>query len=168
MLDPKFTESDIQSFDTDVLQGRGLDGKEVTAGCIGVTALSAISDPFNAVLQILAHVPPIRDYFALRSNYKLGKDSLVDMFAITVRKLWNYRGFRSYTSSLALLQTATLHPERQFKLASRTDAMDLMVWMLNALHLGMVSSAPGPGGEKKRVKESSARISSCFAFNLRL
>jgi U4/U6.U5 tri-snRNP-associated protein 2 len=117
VLDPKFSDAEIARFDTAPMRGRTLDGKDFTAGCMGLTSLASFSDPFNAVVQMLAHVSPIRDFFARRSNYKPGRDSLVDVFAITMRKLWNFRAFRPYVSPQALLQAATLHPDRHFKKA---------------------------------------------------
>jgi hypothetical protein len=67
----------------------------MTTGFIGLNNLKH-TDYVNVVVQALAHVPPLRDFFLLASN-TVGKtrSPLVLRFGELVRKMWSPHNFKN-------------------------------------------------------------------------
>lgn len=60
------------------------------------------NDYVNVVIQVLAHIPHIRDYFMLQKFDD--KSELVKRFGTLVRKIWNPSAFKGQVSPHELLQ----------------------------------------------------------------
>jgi len=72
---------------------------------VGLNNVKA-NDYVNVVIQVLAHIPPIRDYFMLK-NFD-DKSELVKRFSTLVRKIWNPAAFKGQVSPHELLQARNL------------------------------------------------------------
>ena len=142
MLDPKFTKASIETLDTTPVYARGVDGSDYMPGLIGLNNIKN-TDFVNVVVQALARVPPLRDYFLLPKNYAHIKSPLVIEFGALVRKVWSPHNFKGQVSPHELLQAVMHASGNRFKIGSQADPMDFLAWLLNALHTAL-------GGTKKR------------------
>lgn len=101
------------------------------------------NDYFNVIVQALAHVPPLRNYFMLEDL--LQKPELVQRFSVLIRKIWNPRAFKSHVSPHELLQQISLQSSKRFTLLQQSDPVDFLSWFLNNLHLALGGSKTKPG-----------------------
>ncbi|KAF9979343.1 hypothetical protein BGZ73_000037 [Actinomortierella ambigua] len=109
-------------------------------GFIGLNKIKA-NDYMNVVLQVLAHVPPVRNYFMLE---KLDdRSELVKRFGTLVRKIWNPSAFKGQVSPHELLQEISNASNRKFRLTEQGDPLAFMSWFLNTLHRDL-------GGSRKK------------------
>lgn len=69
-LDPLYTREQISQLDLTGRWSRSLSGVKYLPGVVGMNNIKA-NDFMNVVLQALAHVKPIRNYFLMVSNYQL-------------------------------------------------------------------------------------------------
>lgn len=58
------------------------------------------NDYANTVVQILARVTPIRDFFLMPSNYADCRSLLVQHFGELLRKVWNPRNFKGQVRAI--------------------------------------------------------------------
>lgn len=63
------------------------------AGFIGLNNLKH-TDYINVVVQVLAHIPPLRDFF-LANNVGKCKSPLVLRFGELIRKMWSPHNFKN-------------------------------------------------------------------------
>jgi len=101
------------------------------------------NDYFNVIVQALAHVPPLRNYFMLEDLSQ--KPELVQRFSVLIRKIWNPRAFKSHVSPHELLQQISLQSSKRFTLLQQSDPVDFLSWFLNNLHLALGGSKTKPG-----------------------
>lgn len=101
------------------------------------------NDYFNVIIQALAHVPPLRNYFMLEDLSQ--KPELVQRFSVLIRKIWNPRAFKSHVSPHELLQQISLQSSKRFTLLQQSDPVDFLSWFLNNLHLALGGSKTKPG-----------------------
>ena len=101
------------------------------------------NDYFNVVVQALAHVPPLRNFFMLEDLSS--RPQLVQRFSILTRKIWNPRAFKSHVSPHELLQEISLRSNKGFTLTQQSDPVDFLSWFLNNLHLALGGSKTKPG-----------------------
>uniref|UniRef100_A0A1B0GMV9 Ubiquitin carboxyl-terminal hydrolase 39 n=1 Tax=Phlebotomus papatasi TaxID=29031 RepID=A0A1B0GMV9_PHLPP len=145
VLNPTFTISDIRGLDKGNMKySRTVDG--TTLYLPGVVGLNNIkrNDYCNVVLQALAHVAPLRDYFLSEKNYAKIKrppgDSiftLVQRFGELMRKMWNPRNFKAHVSPHEMLQAVVLWSNKQFQITEQGDPIDFLSWFLHTLHKAM-------------------------------
>jgi hypothetical protein len=89
MLNPSFEREKIATLDTVPVYARGVDGSDYMPGLIGLNNIKN-TDFVNVVVQSLARVPPLRDFFLLPSNYeRYQRSALVREFGALVRKMWS-------------------------------------------------------------------------------
>ncbi|KAL3919505.1 MAG: hypothetical protein SGPRY_005605 [Prymnesium sp.] len=148
MLDPSFSPSSILTLDSIPVYARGVDGSDYMPGLIGLNNIKN-TDFVNVAVQSLARVPPLRDFFLLPKNYAHSKSALVAEFGALVRKVpllgwvWSPHNFKGQVSPHELLQAIMHASGNRFKIGQQADPMDLMAWLLNALHTAL-------GGTKKQ------------------
>lgn len=118
------------------------------------------NDYFNVVVQLLAHVLPIRNFFLL-NEFPQGTPQLPIRFSTLVRKLWNPKAFRSHVSPHELLQEVALRSSKRFTLTQQSDPVDFLSWFLNNLHLSL-------GGSKKPSSKPTSIIQAAFQGHLRI
>ena len=119
------------------------------------------NDYLNVVVQVLAHVPPIRNFFLLHEFPTPGTPQLSLRFSTLVRKLWNPKAFRSHVSPHELLQEVALRSSKRFTLTQQSDPVEFLSWFLNNLHLAL-------GGSKKPSSSPTSVIHAAFQGHLRI
>jgi hypothetical protein len=62
-------------------------------GLVGLNNMKN-NDYANAVIQMLARVTPVRDFFLIPANYKKCSSLLVQRFGELLRKIWNPKNFK--------------------------------------------------------------------------
>ena len=101
------------------------------AGFVGINNIKA-NDYVNVVLQILTHVPPLRNFFILENLEN--RPELVKQFSLITRKIWNPRAFKAHVSPHEFLQQVIRTTKNQFKLDEQGDPIDFVTRLLNDLH----------------------------------
>ncbi|KAG0023581.1 hypothetical protein BGZ81_008067 [Podila clonocystis] len=139
-LNPTFTPAQVAALDKVSTQSYDLNRKPYLPGFVGLNNVKA-NDYVNVVIQVLAHIPPIRDYFML-TNFD-DKSELVKRFSTLVRKIWNPAAFKGQVSPHELLQEISNASSRKFKLTEQSDPLAFLSWFLNTLHRDL-------GGSKKK------------------
>ena len=136
MLDPRFARESVRTLDTVPVYARGVDGSDYMPGLIGLNNIKC-TDFVNVVVQSLARVPPLRDFFLLPENYARCKSPLVLEFGALVRKMWSPHNFKGQVSPHELLQAVMHASGNRFKIGGQADPMDFLAWLLNALHTAL-------------------------------
>ena len=157
VVDPRFTEADVRKLDKEPKEATDLSNKRYRPGFIGMNNIKA-NDYLNVVVQTLAHVAPIRNFFMLHP-FPLDTAQLPIRLSTLIRKLWNPRAFRNHVSPHELLQEIALRSSKRFTLTSQSDPVEFLSWFLNTLHLNL-------GGSK--TKPLSSIIQRTFQGKLRM
>ncbi|CAG8481004.1 12765_t:CDS:10 [Racocetra fulgida] len=137
VLHPTFTGEQVALLDQNTKHSYDLNNKKYLPGLNNVKA----NDYVNVIIQALAHIPPLRDYFILQ-NFE-NSTQLVQRFSILVRKIWNPQAFKGQVSPHELLQEISNASNKRFKLAEQSDPIDFLCWFLNSMHKDL-------GGSKKQ------------------
>ncbi|CAM1508291.1 Fc.00g051390.m01.CDS01 [Cosmosporella sp. VM-42] len=140
--DPRYSKKEVIEMDRTKRSSWTLGGKEYTPGFVGMNNIKE-NDYLNVVVQALAHVSPLRNFFLLEDFSKNAE--LVKRFSILVRKIWNPRAFKAHVSPHELLQEISLRSNKRFTLTNQSDPVEFLSWFLNNLHLGLGGSKTKPG-----------------------
>ncbi|KAL2760661.1 hypothetical protein ACRALDRAFT_2097093 [Sodiomyces alcalophilus JCM 7366] len=158
--DPRYTKQQVAELDRrKKTLSWTLAGKEYAPGYVGMNDIKE-NDYLNVVVQALAHVAPLRNYFLLED---LGppRSELARRTGILLRKIWNPRAFKSHVSPHELLQQVALDSSKRFTLTHQSDPADFLSWFLNHLHLGLGGSKTKPGSSIiHRVFQGKLRVES--------
>lgn len=142
VLNPKYTPEQIKNFDIKSQISQALDGTEYIPGFIGLNNNSH-TDYLNVIVQSLAHVPPIRNFFCEPNNYiHLTKDPVVLKFGELIRKMWHNNNYKGQVDPHEFLQAVSNASEKKFKSGVTRDPLDFLQFLLNHLHIHL-------GGTKK-------------------
>ena len=117
------------------------------------------NDYLNVIVQLLAHIAPLRNFFLLHAFPPTTTPQLPLRFSTLIRKIWNPKAFKSHVSPHELLQEVTLRSSKRFTLTTSSDPVDFLSWFLNTLHLSL-------GGSKTRPQ--STIIQKTFQGQLRI
>ncbi|KAL9617416.1 MAG: hypothetical protein Q9160_007773 [Pyrenula sp. 1 TL-2023] len=159
VVDPTFTEEDVKKLDREAKESTDLSNKRYRPGFVGMNNIKA-NDYLNVIIQTLAHVSPLRNFFLLHP-FQQNSPQIPLRSSTLIRKLWNPRAFRSHVSPHELLQEITLRSSKRFTLTTQSDPVDFLSWFLNTLHLSL-------GGSKSTSKSSSSIIHRTFRGLLRM
>jgi U4/U6.U5 tri-snRNP-associated protein 2 len=178
VVDPVFTKSEVTKLDKEVHDAWDLSGTRyrpgktnplspmrhvrilIRAGFVGMNNIKA-NDYLNVVVQLLAHVHPIRNFFLLHEFPTPGTPELALRFSTLVRKLWNPKAFRSHVSPHELLQEIAMRSSKRFTLSQQSDPVEFLSWFLNNLHLSL-------GGSKKPSSTPTSVVQAAFQGQLRI
>ncbi|BDD56444.1 hypothetical protein MPDQ_006389 [Monascus purpureus] len=160
VVDPHYAKDEVMKLDKEVHNAWDLAGNRYRPGFVGMNNIKA-NDYLNVVVQVLAHVPPIRNFFLLHQFPTLGTPQLALRFSTLVRKLWNPKAFRSHVSPHELLQEIALRSSKRFTLTQQSDPVEFLSWFLNNLHLSL-------GGSKKPSSTPKSVIQAAFQGHLRI
>ncbi|PKI85462.1 hypothetical protein MVES_000338 [Malassezia vespertilionis] len=179
-----FSERQIAQLDApDMPPTLDLNANPYLPGFVGLNNIDQ-NNAMNAVIQALAHVPPLRNYFlrgatprGLRGGIEaksarmptvseaegrlLHSTELVQRFATLLRRIWNPHGFKGQVSPHEFLQQVAVASHGKFKLTEAADPVDFLGWLLNLLHFDLVG---GPRAAQKRA----SIITACFQGELRI
>ena len=145
VVDPKFSERDVKMLDREPHESIDLSNKRYRPGFIGMNNIKA-NDYLNVVVQTLAHVAPLRNFFLLHA-FPQGSPQLPVRFSTLVRKIWNPKAFRNHVSPHELLQEIAIRSSKRFTLTEQSDPVEFLSWFLNNLHLSL-------GGSKTKMQSS--------------
>ena len=186
-LQPKFTIMDVTTqLDTNVTLTRDIYGARYLPGYVGLNNVGGKSDYVNAIVQALAHVTPIRNYFLLLSdNNDNNNDSneaddtttyslsspLVQSFSLLLRNIWSSRRFKSTVDPYNFVQCISSMSNGRYRILGNNnasgdgskygsgggvDASEFLSWLLHQLHVGV---GGGVGvGKKDRKKKKNKRM----------
>ncbi|KAM5449442.1 Ubiquitin carboxyl-terminal hydrolase 10 [Microsporum audouinii] len=160
VVDPHFSKEEVAKLDKAVIDAFDLSGKRYRPGFVGMNNIKS-NDYLNVVVQLLAHVRPIRNFFLLHDFPALNTPQLPLRFGMLVRKLWNPRAFKAHVSPHELLQEVAIRSSKRFTLTKQSDPIEFLSWFLNNLHLTL-------GGSKKQSSKPSSVIQSAFHGKLRI
>lgn len=156
VVDPRMNKQEVARLDKEPKVSWDLSNREYIPGFVGMNNIKA-NDYFNAVIQALAHVVPLRNYFMLEDLST--RPQLAQRFSTLVRKIWNPRAFKTHVSPHELLQEIALRSSKRFSLSEQSDPVDFLSWFLNNLHLSV-------GGSK--TKPHSSIIQKVFQGTLKI
>ncbi|KAI8325594.1 OPT-domain-containing protein [Martensiomyces pterosporus] len=104
IIQPAYTANRVKKLDTTCEYSYDLAGKKYDVGFVGLNKIKC-NDYMNAVVQALAHVPPIRDTLLLLPDLDT-RSELVQRLANLVRKMWHSRLLKAHVSPHELVQEA--------------------------------------------------------------
>ena len=142
VVDPHLTREEVMLLDKMPRDSFDIAGRRYHAGFVGMNNIKA-NDYFNVVIQVLAHVPPIRNFLMLEDFSS--RPELVQRFSVLVRKIWNTRAFKSHVSPHELLQQVSRQSQKRFDLLQQSDPIEFLSWFLNNVHLALGGSKSKPG-----------------------
>ncbi|CDO92652.1 unnamed protein product [Kluyveromyces dobzhanskii CBS 2104] len=124
---PSFESNELPTFPKGCYD---LNGKRYTNGFVGMNNLTP--DGYSVVvLQALAHIIPLRDYFLL--NKTASASTLVDSLSLLIRKLWSCKLLRKNISPHELLNHASLVSKRRFPVDDSKDPRNFLLWLISSL-----------------------------------
>lgn len=149
---------------------RDLFGRRYIPGFVGLSNLNK-TDCINSVVQALAHVKPIRDYFLLQlhhvnnghsadinrgnaNNNRSNKSAelVTNAFGELVRQLWSPYRFKSHIDPHILVNAIIAASNKRFKVGIQSEAGELMAWLLHQLHIGTMIEVEIINNKKKKTK----------------
>jgi U4/U6.U5 tri-snRNP-associated protein 2 len=142
VLNPRLSREQVRELDKNLKTSYDLNNKKYLPGFVGLNNVKA-NDYVNVIIQSLAHIPAIRDYFILEDFEKKGSSQLVCRLSALIRKMWNPKAFKGQVSPHELLQEISNASNKRFKLTEQSNAIDFLSWFLNTLHRDL-------GGTKKK------------------
>ncbi|OQE27486.1 hypothetical protein PENSTE_c004G05180 [Penicillium steckii] len=160
VVDPHYNKGDVTKLDKEVIDAWDLSGSRYRPGFVGMNNIKS-NDYMNVVVQLLAHVQPIRNFFLLHEFPTPGTPEIVLRFSTLVRKLWNPKAFRSHVSPHELLQEIAMKSSKRFTLSEQSDPVEFLSWFLNTLHLSL-------GGSKKPSANPTSVIHAAFQGRVRI
>lgn len=146
VLNPTFSASQLPGLSDLRPPSYTLDNKPYIPGFVGLNNI-AKNDYMNVVLQLLLHVPPLRDYLLNPDTPALQEAArpteLVTRLAALARRFWNPRLFKAQVSPHEFLQEVAKRSNGKFKMTEQGDPVEFLGWLVNTLHRDL-------GGSKKR------------------
>ncbi|KAJ2310939.1 Ubiquitin carboxyl-terminal hydrolase 10 [Coemansia sp. RSA 2702] len=140
---PVYSAQSVLQLDRVDTLSHDLGGKPYVPGFVGLNRIKSNSY-MNVVIQMLAHVAPIRDALLLLPPQASNQQSaLLCKLAMLVRRMWHSRRFKAHVSPHEFVQEVVLQSKRRFRLDVEGDPYELLVWLLNTLHICL-------GGSRKR------------------
>ena len=146
---PTYSPADIRALDTNTALARDVHGASYLPGFVGLNNLNC-TDYINVILHALSHVTPLRDYMLQDSflpvaaqdataSYNLNmqfseKYPILRAFADVTRKLWSRDNFKSVISPAEFAHVLSARSENKFAVGRRSEAAELLSWLLNELH----------------------------------
>nr|CAG8461812.1 1194_t:CDS:10 [Entrophospora candida] len=159
VLYPTFTKEQVAQLDQNIKHSYDLNNKKYLPGFVGLNNVKA-NDYVNVIIQALAHIPPLRDYFMLQ-NFE-NKSQLVQRFSTLVKKIWNPRAFKGQVSPHELLQEISNASNKRFKLAEQTDPLDFLSWFLNTLHKDLCGTKKSDSSIIYKIFQGEVKVESQF------
>lgn len=139
-LHPTYSLQKVRLLDQRDEMSRDLFGRLYLPGFVGLQNLHQ-TDCINAVVQALAHVPPLRDYFLLQGGSSGGNATTV-AFGNAVRHIWSPHRFRSHVDPRQLVQA--------WGSANKRNVGACVAWLLHQLHTGTVDRRATKQKKKQR------------------
>ncbi|MCE0480682.1 hypothetical protein HAX54_037718 [Datura stramonium] len=163
VLNPRFTQEQVEQLDKSRQWSRALDGSDYLPGTVGLNNIKE-TDFVNVTIQSLMRVTPLRNFFLIPENYQHNRSPLVHRFGELTRKIWHARNFKGQVSPHEFLQAVMKASKKRFRIGAQSDPVEFMSWLLNTLHTELRTSKKGSSiihrcfqGELEVVKEMHNR-----------
>ncbi|KAJ8567757.1 hypothetical protein K7X08_019965 [Anisodus acutangulus] len=163
VLNPRFTQEQVEQLDKSRQWSRALDGSDYLPGTVGLNNIRE-TDFVNVTIQSLMRVTPLRNFFLIPENYQHNRSPLVHRFGELTRKIWHARNFKGQVSPHEFLQAVMKASKKRFRIGAQSDPVEFMSWLLNTLHTELRTSKKGSSiihrcfqGELEVVKEMHNR-----------
>ena len=150
-LRPAYTPEQIAALDGNSKLSIDSFGSAYLPGFVGLNNLGC-TDYANALVQALAHVQPLRDFFMQRENYSGVKSAVVQAFGDLVCRMWNSKRFKATVCPHELIQAVTTASKKCFRIGHRSDCAMFASWLLNLLHRELC----------KHAKKRASVVFDCF------
>lgn len=146
VLNPRYKTAQLAALSDLPRPSYTLDKTPYTPGFIGLNNIKK-NDYLNVIIQLLLHVPPLRNFLLDPETPQLAESSrpteLVVRLATLCRRLWNPKLFKAQVSPHEFYQEVTKRSNGKFKMTEQGDPVEFLGWLVNTLHRDL-------GGSKKR------------------
>eukprot|EP01086_Lenisia_limosa_P013924 TRINITY_DN43648_c0_g1_i1.p1 TRINITY_DN43648_c0_g1~~TRINITY_DN43648_c0_g1_i1.p1 ORF type:complete len:493 (+),score=113.78 TRINITY_DN43648_c0_g1_i1:2-1480(+) len=135
MVDPTYEPDEVCCLDQTESSKVANDGRDYYPGyrAFNVSTLPSC-DYACSVLQMLCHVPDLRDFFLNKENYSHCHGTLVASFGELVRKIWAPRALKCAVSPDEMLQAVSAASLKKYRVGQQNDPIPFLVWLLNNMH----------------------------------
>eukprot|EP01135_Chromosphaera_perkinsii_P005279 Nk52_evm5s331 gene=Nk52_evmTU5s331 len=144
-LDLKEDEEENEDYENPFIRAsRSLDGRLYMPGAVGLNNIKR-NDYMNVIVQALAQVQPIRDFFLTTPPlYRLenitvspvfvkAASPLVVKFGELLRKMWNPGNFKGHVSPQEFVNAVSVSSRRRFVVNQQASVIDFLSWFLNEM-----------------------------------
>jgi hypothetical protein len=153
-LHPRFTADDIAVLDQNTRLSTDILGISYLPGFVGMNNLKH-TDFVNVVVQALAHVQPLRDFFLQPENYAACASPLVSRFGELMQRLWSPAAFKSTVSPIEFITEVSARTAKRFTVGTPAEAVDFLVWLLNTLHADLTAKDAGVVAAQRAAQATS-------------
>eukprot|EP00592_Proboscia_alata_P010773 CAMPEP_0194364520 /NCGR_PEP_ID=MMETSP0174-20130528/12426_1 /TAXON_ID=216777 /ORGANISM="Proboscia alata, Strain PI-D3" /LENGTH=573 /DNA_ID=CAMNT_0039138587 /DNA_START=34 /DNA_END=1755 /DNA_ORIENTATION=+ len=156
-LNPRFTVEQVNVLEESSSLSRDLFGRRYLPGFVGMNNLKK-TDGINAVVQALAHVRPLRDFFlrlSTETNNSTQYSHLALSFGEVLRKVWSHERFKSTVDPHEFLQAVSVASQKRFRIGRQTEASEFLAWLLHNLHLGVGGKNKNSNTNRRKRGKSS-------------
>jgi len=108
------------------------EGKQYMPGMVGLNNKKANSY-INVVVQILARVRPIRDFFLIDNCHTKSCSLLFKRTSELLKKIWYTKQFKGQVSPHQFLRAVISESKDKFSIVNEEDPVSFFVWLLNSL-----------------------------------
>ncbi|KAH7619056.1 hypothetical protein Ndes2526B_g06006 [Nannochloris sp. 'desiccata'] len=138
VLNPKYSEEDVEKAGTSPSWSRALDGSEYMPGLVGLNDMK-MNDYANVVFQTLNRIAPLLNFLLRAENYVECRSVLVQRCGELLRKMWNPRAFKGHVSPHEIMQAVMSVSNKRYLIEKQSDPVEFFSWMINTLHEGLTS-----------------------------
>ncbi|WVW80040.1 hypothetical protein I302_102013 [Kwoniella bestiolae CBS 10118] len=146
VLNPRYSSRELQKLSKGNQISYTLSNQPYRPGYIGINNIKK-NDYLNVIIQLLLHIPPIRNFFLDPNTPELKEErkptELVLRLAVLAKRLWNPKLFKSQISPHEFLQEVNKRSNGKFKTTEQGDPVEFLSWLINTLHRDL-------GGGKKK------------------
>ena len=154
---PRFSAAQLAALAASPAMALDASGTPFLPGYVGANNLGH-TDGILALVQALAHVTPLRNYFlADPPPYSHARSALVHRFGELLRRIWAAKALRATISPHAFINAVSEASNRRFSPGTPIDVTELLPWLLNSLHKALVEvQAPLPAGAVEAAAAAAA------------
>ena len=131
-ISPRYTTEAIASIDDNTSVSSDVYGTPYLPGFIGLNNLGH-TDPLNATIQALAHVPMIRNFFLDMKNFTFVRGTVTHSLGLCIRKLWNPLNLKSGISPQDFVRDVAEASKNKFSVGHTFECISFFTWILNYL-----------------------------------
>ncbi|VWU50089.1 U4/U6.U5 tri-snRNP-associated protein 2, putative [Hepatocystis sp. ex Piliocolobus tephrosceles] len=132
-LKPVYTREQVEHLCYNLVLGKSLDGGDFFPGCVGLNNLKD-TDYFNVIIQLLCCIIPIRNILLLYENKKNNAKNMISVLSELIKKIYNAKNFKGVVSPHEFLQTVGIESKKNFKIGTKKDPLDFLLWIINKIH----------------------------------
>eukprot|EP00747_Dinoflagellata_sp_TGD_P145267 gnl/TRDRNA2_/TRDRNA2_176573_c1_seq2.p1 gnl/TRDRNA2_/TRDRNA2_176573_c1~~gnl/TRDRNA2_/TRDRNA2_176573_c1_seq2.p1 ORF type:complete len:389 (-),score=-22.00 gnl/TRDRNA2_/TRDRNA2_176573_c1_seq2:171-1337(-) len=140
-LRPEFSSKEIETLDRMSNWSYTINGKEYMPGLIGINNMKA-HNYVNVILQIIARVRPLRDFFLKKNTYCEKSSLLLRRTGELLKRIWNPRQFKGQVSPHEFLRAVMSESQQKFTIEKEGDPVLFFLWLLNTFQRAVTDDNP--------------------------